>query len=338
MEGMMEYLSQNRDYVIALIITAAVVVLAGILGVVIKKHNLLRFMDGWFKKGKNKDGGAEADGDAAGGAAALDAATDESAGENAEEYGDFEETGSDGRSDTSAAFEGEGGDGLYGECAAETEAHGRTAETGRGFVGTSDDGADGTDAAFESTDGTANETAGGAQPEKKNSAFSEMVRSSIGMAEIYEKNKRMDDDDSDTAADTDDGRDGHDGVPSPAPVAEEPPAVQVEEEEFGEGKWRIMRSGSTYRAELHDEEGNVLLRSFNYSAAGEARRCVAQLKKHIKGNNFNIEVKSGKFRFNLYSSSDRLVCRGELCETNEECRRRIEEVKRIADKAEIVRG
>jgi len=50
MDKIIEYLRANPNYVIALIVTFSVLLVACILGFLIKKFNLLRFMDNWFKK------------------------------------------------------------------------------------------------------------------------------------------------------------------------------------------------------------------------------------------------------------------------------------------------
>ncbi|MBP5193619.1 MAG: hypothetical protein J6126_02705 [Clostridia bacterium] len=122
---------------------------------------------------------------------------------------------------------------------------------------------------------------------------------------------------------------------------EEPTETPPEkvEEEIPEGKWRIMPSGSTYVSELHSEEDELLLSLPHYSSLGGARGSIETVQKNVSSYNFSVSVdKDGKFRFKMYTSAGRLVCLGEPCETREECIEKIDLVKRIACRAEIVRG
>ena len=100
-----------------------------------------------------------------------------------------------------------------------------------------------------------------------------------------------------------------------------------------------MRCGTTYVAELHSEDGRLLLKSQNYSALNDARTAIDALKKHISGNNFSIVAgRDGKYCFKLLSTAGRLITNGEPCQTRNDCIQMIDEVKRIAFTAEIVRG
>jgi len=160
------------------------------------------------------------------------------------------------------------------------------------------------------------------QPKK--SKFSQMIHNSLqnDFSEDYEQNKKY----------------------TPPVVPAKPAEVVIPEntdkvEEQFEGKWRIMMVGSTYVAELHSEDDVLLLKSQNYSELGDAKNAIEILKKHITSNNFTIVAnKNGKYFFKLFSSANRLVCNGEPCDTRNDCLARIDEVKRIAFKAEIVRG
>ena len=118
-----------------------------------------------------------------------------------------------------------------------------------------------------------------------------------------------------------------------------PEDTPIEEEEVFEGKWRILRDGNTYVAELHNDADELLIKSQNYSELLDARGAIDTLKKHIKGNNFSVVVnRNGKFQFKLFSTANRLICNGEPYDTRNACLEKIEEVKKIAFTAEIVRG
>ena len=281
MEKIKEYLSVNPQYVTALIITAAILVAACVLGYFIKKYDLLKFMDGWFKKKKKHtdEDGQEAD----------DEPTE------AEESADTEEFTADDTDD------GE----IYGET-----------ETTYG------DKADGEpEPAREKEE---NED-GEARPQNSD-RFSALIKQSLESekTDAYEKDKHF--------------------VPRENAKKERVRTEKREEETQTpaepdyEGKWRILRSGNTFVAQLHNDADVILLRSDHYSSVIGAKNAVENLKKNVKGNNFSIAVTGGEFCFKLFSPSGRLICTGEPCATRAECKARIEEVKRIAFKAEVVRG
>ncbi|MBQ9480758.1 MAG: YegP family protein [Clostridia bacterium] len=278
MDKIKEYLSSNPQYVTALIVTAVVLLAACLLGYFIKKYDLLRFMDGWFKK-KNKP----------------DEITD----------------GDDLPEEDAGEFAGDQG-GAEQDTVEKTE---RQPEPER---------QDFTDEVREETDGEDISD----RPQNSD-RFSELIKKSL------ESEKTSDYDE-----------DKYFTPPRETPKKQEkehieiPPAEETEQppEPEYEGKWRIMRSGNTYVAELHNDADVLLLRSDHYSLISGAKNAIENLKKNVKGNNFTIAVKGGKFFFKLFSPSGRLICQGEPCATRNECKARIEEVKRLAFKAEIVRG
>lgn len=273
MKEMMEYLRANPAYVIALAVTAAVLVAACILGFFIKKYNLLRFMDGWFKKKGAPTDDAPADAEAAPNSDSVPmSASSDDASMSASSVGDNSPEVGSPQPDS-------------GEIQAAT----------------------------------------GAEQEKL-SKFSQLVRSSA--AEFAEEH----DEEPSTPIDT----------VVPASSAKETRADDLrtvdEDAYYISGMWKIVLSGSTYSAELWDFDGVLMMRSQSYSASSDAIKAIDSLINYVSGNNFKVDVKHGKFYFKLLSPSGRLMCRGEPCDTNEECIRRIEIVKHIASRAEIVKG
>ena len=97
--------------------------------------------------------------------------------------------------------------------------------------------------------------------------------------------------------------------------------------------------GVGFVAELYTDDEILLIKSQRYSAFSDAKQSIETLKKNIEGNNFTVAVnKNGEFYFKLFSPSGRLICCGEPCKTRDDCKLAIEAVKRIAFKAEVVRG
>ena len=162
------------------------------------------------------------------------------------------------------------------------------------------------------------------EDQPKKSKFSEMIHNSLqnDFSDDYEQDIKY--------------------TPPVTPIKVAEPEIlentDVANEQF-EGKWRIMMVGNTYVAELHSESDKLLLKSQNYSELSDAKNAIDVLKKHIMSNNFTVVAnKNGKYFFKLFSSANRFVCNGEPCETRNDCLACINEVKRIAFKAEIVRG
>ena len=280
MDKIIEYLRSNPNYVIALIVTFAVLIVACVLGFIIKKFNLLRFMDKWSKKKKPQADDSE---------------------KKADEQKD---------TDNGFGFEfDDPADLVAREREAEASASGETVES---------------EETVASNEGDENTEPDPAQAKK--SRFSEMVRNSLkdDLTDDYENEKKL----------------------TPAKQPEQkieivvlPEDTPIEEEEVFEGKWRILRDGNTYVAELHNDADELLIKSQNYSELSDARGAIDTLKKHIKGNNFSVVVnRNGKFQFKLFSTANRLICNGEPYDTRNACLEKIEEVKKIAFTAEIVRG
>ena len=287
MDKYIEYLKNNPEYVTALIVTLVVIVAAAILGFFIKKYNLLKFMDKWFKSDNKNTADSQTEGDAT--AQKSDKQPTET---------------SDNESQTHTLADAPIivlSDQIDENCN----------DFDDDFIPEEDEHID----ELEIT------------PEvpTKRSKFSEMLHESLktGAAEEYEEQRKQ--------------------TTAPKIIVKQetdrPTPIQDEPNEEIEGKWNIIKTGNTYLAELHNDQGDLLIKTQNYSALSGVKKGIESLKANIKGNNFTISVdKNGKFFFKLFTPSNRFVANGEPCDTNDDCKKRIEEVKRIAFKAEIVRG
>lgn len=274
---MLQYLRDNPNYVIALIVTAALLIAACVLGFFIKKYNLLRFLD------RKKDGSLE----------------DRQINGNASEESPH-----------------------MPEATAPLEGLDKTQPEEDGQNGATDgEGGDKSSYSGESNQTEVENLPAAEDPQGGKSSFSELVRSYDVYGE-YDDEKRKAAAQRRTAI---------------VPAEEELKPID-ENTYYISGTWKIVRTGSTYAAELCDIDGVLMMRSQNYLAFADAVRAIDNLKNYVSGNNFKVDVKNGKFYFKLLSPSGRLMCKGEPCDTNEECIRRIETVKHIASRAEIVKG
>ena len=286
MDKIIDYLADNPKYVIALIVTFAVIIIAALFGYFAKKFNIFKIND-WFKK-KTGDEKSEKPAPITVGDDARMPVKKITTAPQAEEKADAAENGGEESEDKDPAPED-------------------PAEENKG----SEPLPDLTES--EPTPENADE-----------SAFLDAMRmfteSDRGEKEeerpIEKRNEKR-------------GK-------RPEPIHEEP---EEAEDPQPEGKWRIMPVGFTYVAELHSEEDELLLTLPHYSSVGGARGSIETVQKNLSADNFSVAVdKDGKFRFKMYTSSGRLVCRGEPCVTRAECIEKIDLVKRIANRAEIVRG
>ncbi len=294
MDKVTEYLNNNPQYVTALIVTAVIIAAATVLGYFIVKYNLLRFMDGWFKRGSKTpapttDVSAETNGN-------LPEVADESAYEgessNGDDNGDSTNALQNDESSLSSAD-----DDLIDENKKKRENDASPVENGEEV-----------------------ET-----PAEKESEFSKKVKLSLESDAFvtYEIAKNE---------------------PRPAAAEKqqtppEPEQIPADEPIEEEGKWRILRVGSAFVAGLYGDDDVLLVNTPQYSSVSGAKNAIENLKKNVKGNNFTVSVnRDGKYYFKLYSPSNRLICEGTPCETSSDCKKNIEDVKRVAFTAQIVRG
>lgn len=292
MKEMLQYLKDNPNYVIALAVTTALLILACVLGYFIKKYDWLKFTDKWFKKDKKAKPTQS-------NKTSEDEATPKSP------YGGeiiFE--------DPAVAF-------------ADKNPSKETPDSESRIECIPDDvDCPPCDDAPTPVEEQPQEAT---LPQQKKSRLSEMLENSFydEITEEYEEGKRRT-----TTKQT-------------IVIVEEKteiPPISQEIDEY-EGKWRVIRSGSTFVAGLYTEDEKLLIKSEHYSAFSDAKQSIETLKKNIEGNNFSIAVnKKGGFYFKLFSPSGRLICCGEPCKTNDECKEAIEQTKRLAFTAEIVRG
>lgn len=281
MDKIIQYMKDNPNYTLALIITAAVLILACVLGYFVQKYNLLKFTDKWFKR-KGKDNEPEKT-------------------ENPPKDRQPAEPEQVSQSD---------------DIVFEDPAVAFADLTVKEDVPTPETDTE-ADEPIEEDEAVL--------PQKK-SKLSEMLEKSMQqeVAEEYEEEKKR------TTS-----------TVKPIATTEEKteiPPISQENEDY-EGKWRIMRAGNTFVAELYTDDEILLIKSQRYSAFSDAKQSIETLKKNIEGNNFTVAVnKNGEFYFKLFSPSGRLICCGEPCKTRDDCKLAIEAVKRIAFKAEVVRG
>lgn len=119
----------------------------------------------------------------------------------------------------------------------------------------------------------------------------------------------------------------------------EPTEQKVEDNKKGyTGKWKIKQDGTKFYAELNASNGGMLLRTEPYTSLTGVKNGIATIKKNVTGGNFAISIdKTGRYRFKLFSSSNRLICVSEDYSSKAKCESGIESVKRFAETAQIIR-
>lgn len=104
------------------------------------------------------------------------------------------------------------------------------------------------------------------------------------------------------------------------------------------GKWLIKKENGRFLAELTASNGEILLRTENYSALSGIKSGIETVKNNIAKDNIAISLdKNGNFFFKVYSSATRLLCISEGYSTKSSCERAIESVKRFSKTAVVVR-
>lgn len=180
---------------------------------------------------------------------------------------------------------------------------------------------------FETQEENTREETEDEQKTHSESKFSKMIRESVatGISEEYEEEKNVHQSVTPQKQDKD------------ADLIETPATEDVKQNY--EGTWRILRYGAAYCAELHNNNDELLLKSDNFTAIPDVRKAIKSLQKNIKQNNFNVCVSSGgKFFFKLFSNTGRLIYKSPDFETRQDVLNKIDETKRIAFNAEVVRG
>ena len=303
MDKIRTYLADNPQYVTALIITAALLVFFCILGYVIKKFDLLRFMDGWFKKKP----------------------------ENNSDPNDSQAEDTESNSVKPTEAEAEKTYGEYGAASGDEEAK-ISSEDDRPFEFAPEEGA------LKKEDGTmhpASEPApqpeltrgDGASPAPGDENPTENAADDVDIMAIYTMEKSRQKSAKPLRVEEIEKR------------SEREIQVRTGNMPQVNGQWRILRAGNTFAAKLFGSGETPLIESPHYSAYSGARKAVDNLKKNIEGNNFSIAVdRNGKYYFKLFSLSGRLISTGAPCKNRDECEKMISEIKRIAFDAEIIRG
>lgn len=319
MDKIIDYIKNNPQLMTAIIITLAVVAVASILGIIIKKYNWLRFLDKFaakFKSDKTSQKKSETKNEQKpvenkNVITKSTNNTDSQSNDNTEETNDT----ADEKANTEQSNDTENAD--TPNDLTQTDERTETNETGDNLDDTPFDN-DEYSFQTEQTDENAST--------QHKSEFSKMILASVasGISEEYEEEKNI-----------------HQNQQNQKPEKEETIndiPVETDKKEY-EGKWRILRYGAAYCAELHDNSDELLLKSDNYSAIPDVRKAIKALQKNIKANNFNVCVtKNGKFFFKLFSSSGRLIYKSRDFDTRQEVINTINAAKRIAFNAEVVRG
>ena len=98
------------------------------------------------------------------------------------------------------------------------------------------------------------------------------------------------------------------------------------------GKWTIeIKRAGEYIAKLSAANGEVMLSSEIYSTEAGARNGIATIIKCIESGRFLIyQDKAKNFYYKLKTSTNRLLCVGEIYTTRDQCEKAVESVKRIA--------
>ncbi len=146
----------------------------------------------------------------------------------------------------------------------------------------------------------------------------------------------------------------------PQPVKEDIQPVEKQVEEFIEpeveptaktaepkteskkllGKWIIeMRSEGEYDATLCASNGEIMLTSEIYTTEEGARKGIGSIIRGIENGKFVIyETKKGNFYYKLKTSTNRILCAGEIYKYKDQCLKAVESVKRLAFTANIESG
>lgn len=315
MDKITRYLQNNPQLITAFIVTIAVIVCAAVLGYFIKKYNWLKFTDKWFSKWTTK----------------KNEPMPESKKNNDKKTLFSHET-----EETTTHSED---DGVNGQTIDETSENQTTRANNDEDENTdefssiqqhddisviqSDDQLD----ASALCDDEAQKDSSTESSSKSN--FSKMILEAVatGITDEYEEEKN-----SKPTQPIQNQVDVTEEVIPPTPIQNEP-------EKAYEGKWRILHHGAVYYAELQNNDDEISLKTENYSAIPDVRRAIKALQRTIKNNNFSVCVsKNGKYFFKLFSQAGRLIYTSKEFDTRQDCIDKINEAKRIAFTAEIVRG
>lgn len=127
---------------------------------------------------------------------------------------------------------------------------------------------------------------------------------------------------------------------------QEKPASTVKEEQPKKeikkllGKWIVeMRSEGEFDASLLASNGEVMLTSEIYTTEEGARKGIGSIIRGVENGKFVVyETKNGNYYYKLKSTTNRILCVGEIYKNKDQCLKAVESVKRIASSATVTNG
>lgn len=130
------------------------------------------------------------------------------------------------------------------------------------------------------------------------------------------------------AAVTEEPKAAEEAVAEEAPAAEEPAKAEGPK---NTGKWLVYEKGvGEYVAHLYANNGKLLLTSEVYSTYKGALSGIATIKRNAEKDNFDMHCdKNGRYYYKLKSSTNKLLCVGEVYPSKQSCIKSIGSVRKF---------
>ncbi len=117
------------------------------------------------------------------------------------------------------------------------------------------------------------------------------------------------------------------------------PEVKKETKKLN-GKWVVeLKSAGEYMSKLLASNGEVMLSSEIYTTEEGARNGIASILRGVENGKFVIyQDKNKNYYYKLKTTTNRLLCVGEIYKSKDQCYKAVESVKRIASSSPIANG
>ena len=103
------------------------------------------------------------------------------------------------------------------------------------------------------------------------------------------------------------------------------------------GKWNIEQKDSDYTAYLYSADGVKILATNVYTSLSGVKSAITTIRNNILAGNVTITIdRNGKFRFKVFSASNKVLCLSEQSNTRFQCDKSLEAAKRFSASAIII--
>ena len=103
------------------------------------------------------------------------------------------------------------------------------------------------------------------------------------------------------------------------------------------GKWNIEQKDSDYTAYLYSADGGKILATHVYTSLSGVKSAITTIRNNILAGNVTITIdRNGKFRFKVFSASNKVLCLSEQSNTRFQCDKSLEAAKRFSASAIII--